>query len=369
MREGSETVKVAVGMSGGVDSSVAAALLKEQGYDVIGICMKLWEGTPRATGPYHACYGPDEAADIEDARQVAAFLAIPFHLVDLVQEYKTTILDYFKQEYLAGRTPNPCIRCNQKIKFKHLLAKAHLSGVSFDYFATGHYARVEFSQVKGRYCLKQALDRKKDQSYWLAFLSQEQLGKVLFPLGGHTKQEVRKRAGELGLNTHDKPDSQDFFSGDYKELIDAPPRPGPIVDTRGTVLGAHKGIWHYTIGQRKGIGIAARQPFYVVEIDEENNAVVVGTREELAHSGLIARDFNCIGVNAVTRPMKVAVKIRYAQQPFAGMLYPPVEGAVRVTFDEPQLAVTPGQAVVLYDEDGVVGGGIIDSAERVKQVD
>jgi tRNA-specific 2-thiouridylase len=348
-------MKVAVGMSGGVDSSVAAALLKEQGHDVVGICMKLWDGTPLATGPYHACYGPDEVMDIEDAQQVAAFLEIPFHVIDLTREYQSTILDYFKKEYLAGRTPNPCIKCNQKIKFKQLLAKAQRSGVGFDYFATGHYARVAFDQGKSRYLLKKAHDRKKDQSYWLAFLSQEQLSKVCFPLGDYTKQEVRKKA---------KPDSQDFFSGDYKELINVPAQPGPIVDRKGTVLGTHEGIWLYTIGQRKGLGIAARKPLYVIAIDEEKNAVVVGNREELAHRGLIAQDVNFIGIDSISQPMKVTMKIRYAQEPFEGILYPPVNDSVHVTFQEPQLAVTPGQAVVFYDEDCVVGGGIIEKSEK-----
>ena len=357
-------MKVAVGMSGGVDSSVAAALLKEQGHDVIGICMKLWDGIPLDTGPYHACYGPDEVMDIEDAQQVAAFLEIPFYVIDLTREYKSTILDYFKQEYLAGRTPNPCIKCNQKIKFKQLLAKAHLSGVGFDFFATGHYARVEFNQLKRRYCLKKAHDRKKDQSYWLAFLSQEQLSSVVFPLGDYTKQEVRKKATAFGLNTHDKPDSQDFFSGDYKELINVPAHPGPIVDRKGTVLGTHEGIWLYTIGQRKGLGIAARKPLYVIAIDEEKNAVVVGNRDELAHRGLIAQDVNFIGIDSISQPMKVTMKIRYAQEPFEGILYPPVNDSVHVTFQEPQLAVTPGQAVVFYDEDCVVGGGIIEKSEK-----
>jgi tRNA-specific 2-thiouridylase len=357
-------MKVAVGMSGGVDSSVAAALLKEQGHDVVGICMKLWDGTPLATGPYHACYGPDEVMDIEDAQQVAAFLEIPFHVIDLTREYQSTILDYFKKEYLAGRTPNPCIKCNQKIKFKQLLAKAQRSGVGFDYFATGHYARVAFDQGKSRYLLKKAHDRKKDQSYWLAFLSQEQLSKVCFPLGDYTKQEVRKKASVFGLNTHDKPDSQDFFSGDYKELINVPAHPGPIVDRKGTVLGTHEGIWLYTIGQRKGLGIAARKPLYVIAIDEEKNAVVVGNREELAHRGLIAQDVNFIGIDSISQPMKVTMKIRYAQEPFEGILYPPVNDSVHVTFQEPQLAVTPGQAVVFYDEDCVVGGGIIEKSEK-----
>lgn len=355
-------------MSGGVDSSVAAALLRERGHDITGICMKLWDGSPLPAGPYHACYGPDEAEDIEDARQVAAFLTIPFYVIDVTREYKSAVLDYFRQEYLAGRTPNPCIRCNQQIKFKTLLAKARLAGVSFDYFATGHYARVDFCRVKGRYVLRRGKDMHKDQSYWLAFLSQEQLSTLILPLGDYTKHEVRGKASELGLQTHDKPDSQDFFSGDYQELINVPSCPGPIVDRTGAVLGTHRGIWLYTVGQRKGLGIAARKPLYVLEIDREKNTVVVGSREELAQGCLTARDVNFISVDPISRPRKVQVKIRYAQKPFEATLHPPEHGAVQVTFQEPQLAVTPGQAVVFYDGDCVVGGGIIEKAAQGNSV-
>jgi len=356
-------MKVAVGMSGGVDSSVAAALLKEKGHDVIGICMKIWDGTPLVSGEYHACYGPDEVADIEDASRIAEQLGIPFYVIDLVEEYKTTILDYFKGEYLVGRTPNPCIKCNQHIKFKKLISKTHNMGVSFDCFATGHYARVEYSKDSKRYLLRKAKDINKDQSYWLAFLSQEQLSKVVFPLGDLTKKEVREKARALGLETHDKPDSQDFFSGDYKQLIDVPDRPGPIKSKDGTVLGTHDGIWSYTIGQRKGLGISAQKPLYVVDIDEKENTVIVGFREDLAHSGLTAHDLNLIAVAAITQPVQVTMKIRYAQRAFDGQVYPLQSGTARVTFREPQLAVTPGQAVVFYDGDYVLGGGIIERGE------
>ena len=356
-------MKVAVGMSGGVDSSVAAALLKEKGHDVIGICMKIWDGTPLIAGEYHACYGPDEVADIEDARRIADHLGIPFYVIDLVKEYKATILDYFKGEYLVGRTPNPCIKCNQHIKFKALISKTHSSGVSFDFFATGHYARVEYCKDTKRYLIRQAKDLKKDQSYWLAFLSQEQLSKVVFPLGDYIKGEVRDKALAFGLDTHDKPDSQDFFSGDYTQLINVPPRPGPITDKEGTVLGTHKGIWSYTIGQRKGLGISAEKPLYVVDINEKENTVIVGSREDLAHSGLIAHDVNLIAVEDITQPMQVTMKIRYAQKAFEGHVFPLEAGTARVQFKVPQLAVTPGQAVVFYDGEYVVGGGIIERGE------
>ena len=356
-------MKVAVGMSGGVDSSVAAALLKEKGYEVIGICMRIWDGTPLIAGEYHACYGPDEVGDIEDAARIAEQLGIGFHVIDLVEEYKTTILDYFKGEYLAGRTPNPCIKCNQHIKFKKLILKTRSLGVTFDCFATGHYARVEYSRDRKRYLLRKARDPKKDQSYWLAFLSQEQLSTVVFPLGDLTKREVREKARALGLDTHDKPDSQDFFSGDYKQLIDVPDRPGPIKHKDGTLLGTHEGIWSYTIGQRKGLGISAEKPLYVIDIDETENTVIVGFREDLAHSGLTAHDVNLVAVETITEPMQVTMKIRYAQRAFEGQVYPLQSGTARVAFREPQLAVTPGQAVVFYDGDYVLGGGIIERGE------
>jgi len=356
-------MKVAVGLSGGVDSSVAAAILKEKGYEVIGICMKIWDGAPLTVKGHHACYGPDEAEDINDAQQIAEKLGIPFHVIDLSREYKRAILDYFREEYIKGRTPNPCIRCNQKIKFRELLEKAQSSGIIFNYFATGHYAKVEYCNVHKRYLLKKGKDFRKDQSYWLAFLSQEQLSKVRLPLGEYTKKEVRNIAADRGLSTCDKRDSQDFFSGDYKELLNEPDEPGPIMDKEGNVLGTHKGIWLFTIGQRKGLGIPAKKPLYVIEINEKENTVVVGFKEDLAHRGLIAKDVNFIAIDTIVSPIEVTLKVRYAQKEFEGVISPYENGAVYVKFKEPQLAITPGQAVVFYDKDSVVGGGIIERYE------
>ncbi|MEE9504986.1 MAG: tRNA 2-thiouridine(34) synthase MnmA [Thermodesulfobacteriota bacterium] len=353
-------MKVAVGLSGGVDSSVAAALLKDKGYEVTGICMKLWDGAPLNVGRRHACYGPDEVADIEDARRVAEILTIPFHLFDLSQEYKSTILDYFKKEYISGKTPNPCIKCNQRIKFGDLLVKAKGFGIEYDCFATGHYANVEYNEEKRRYLLKKAKDLQKDQSYWLAFLSQKQLSEVIFPLGDYTKGEVRKMAEDFGLNTYDKHDSQDFFSGDHRELLEVAPNPGPIVDRKGNVLGTHKGIWCYTVGQRKGLGIASGTPLYVTAIDEKKNAVVVGSKEELAQEALIASELNYISIDKLVQSMEVKLKVRYSQKEVEGVLSPIEDDKVYVKFKAPQLAITPGQAAVFYDKDIVVGGGIIE---------
>ena len=356
-------MKVAVGLSGGVDSSVAAALLKEDGCKVVGVCMKLWDGTPFTVKGHHACYGPDETEDINDAQQIAEKLGIPFHVIDLSREYRCTILDYFREEYMKGRTPNPCIKCNQQIKFKELLEKAQRSGINFDYFATGHYAKVEYSEVRKRYLLKKGKDLKKDQSYWLAFLSQKQLSRVLLPLAEHTKERVRILAMDLGLNIYDKHDSQDFFSGDYKELLNKPDEPGPIMDKKGNVLGTHKGIWLFTIGQRKGLGISARKPLYVIDIHEKENTVVVGFNEDLAHRGLIAKDVNFIATDAIISPIDVTLKVRYAQKEFEGVISPAGNDTVYVGFKEPQLAIAPGQAVVFYDKETVVGGGIIERYE------
>jgi len=355
-------MKVAVGLSGGVDSSVAAALLQERGHEVIGLCMKIWDGAPTAASGHNACYGPNEAVDIEVARSVAKHLAIPFYVVDLAREYKERVLDYFKGEYIAGRTPNPCIRCNQRVKFNDLITKAHQAGIDFDCFATGHYARVEYCGEQKRFLLKKGRDVRKDQSYWLAFLGQQQLAAALFPLGDYCKGEVREKARSIGLSTHDKADSQDFFSGDYKELINLPAHPGPIIDRSGSVLGSHNGIWSYTIGQRKGLGISAKQPLYVIDFDVERNAVIVGCAEELAHGGLIARSLNLITADVLDGPLPVEVKIRYAHRGCTGILTQLDGETARVRFQEPQSAITPGQAVVFYDKDCVVGGAIIERA-------
>ena len=355
-------MKVAVGLSGGVDSSVAAALLQERGHEVIGLCMKIWDGAPSAASGHNACYGPDEAFDIEVARSVAKHLSIPFYVVDLAREYKERVLDYFKGEYLAGRTPNPCIRCNQRVKFSDLITKAQQAGIDFDCFATGHYARVEYCGEHKRFLLNKGRDVRKDQSYWLAFLGQQQLAAALFPLGDYTKEEVREKARSLALPTHDKPDSQDFFSGDYKDLINLPARPGPIIDSSGSVLGSHKGIWSYTIGQRKGLGISSPQPLYVINFDVERNAVIVGYAGELVHGGLLACNLNLISTDVLDAPLEVEAKIRYAQKACAGTLTQLDGETVALRFKEPLAAITPGQAVVFYDGDSVVGGAIIERA-------
>ena len=359
-----EMKRVLVAMSGGVDSSVAAALLMEEGHEVSGVTMKVWdEGDVLAGAERHGCYGPGEQDDIEDARAVAQALGIPFRVLDLRREYRAQVLDYFRREYLRGRTPNPCVRCNRWVKLGAMLARAREDGLQFDYFATGHYARVAYDGGSGRYLLKKARDLSKDQSYFLCALSQEQLGRCLFPLGDHTKEEVRDRAHALGLAVRDKPESQDFIGdGDYSAFLGASPGPGPITDSQGNVLGEHRGIPFYTIGQRRGLGIAARQPLYVTAIDPGRNTIVAGPREEVYASELVASELNWIAVESLERPARMKARIRYRHEEAEALVTPLDGGSVHVRFALPQMAVTPGQAVVFYDGDVVVGGGTIERA-------
>jgi tRNA-specific 2-thiouridylase len=353
--------KVIVGMSGGVDSSVAAALLKEEGYQVIGVTMKIWDGgTISKEGAHHACYGPGEEEDIKDAQKVAEILGIPFYIFDLKQEYKTFVLDYFSREYLSGRTPNPCIRCNQRIKFGAMVKKIYDSGIEFDYFATGHYSRVEYDKVQHRYLLKKAKDLNKDQSYFLYPLSQEQLGHTLFPIGDYTKEEVRKIARDSGLGINDKPESQDFIAGGYSFLFNKITQSGPILNKQGQVLGRHQGIPFYTIGQRKGLGISNGERLYVTAIDPERNTITVGTKEDLLGDKLIASNLNWIAIEKLEKPIKVKAKIRYLHKEAEAEVIPLDQEKIYVKFREPQVAITPGQSVVFYDRDIVVGGGVIE---------
>ncbi|MFC2041066.1 tRNA 2-thiouridine(34) synthase MnmA [Chloroflexota bacterium] len=353
-------MKVAVAMSGGVDSSVAAALLKEKGYQVYGVTMRIWDGEASLEeGTRHGCYGPGEEEGLEDARKVARILGIPFHVLDLRQEYKAEVLDYFCHEYLSGKTPNPCLICNHKVKFDALLKKARDSGIEFDYFATGHYARVEYNESKQRYLLKKARDLNKDQSYFISLLSQEQLGYSLFPIGNYTKEEVRRIASDLGLGIDNKQDSQDFIAGGYSGLVEAA-QPGPILDNQGKVLGEHKGIPFYTIGQRKGLGIPNKEALYVTNIDCKKNAITVGSKEEVYRDEFTASGLNWIAIGKLEQPTEVKAKIRYAHEEAEALVTPLNEDKVYVKFMEPQMAITPGQAAVFYQGDVVVGGGTIE---------
>jgi len=351
---------VIVGLSGGVDSSVAAYLLLEQGYEVIGITMAIWDGQYKSTGN-HACYGSDEEEEIHEAREVAKKLDIQYRVFNCSGEYKQAVLDYFKSEYLAGRTPNPCIRCNQLIKFGMLPSMAKKSGINFDFFATGHYARVEYNETYQRYVLKKAVDLKKDQTYFIHRLSQEQLQHVILPIGGFNKPEIKELARKVGITIEDLEESQDFYSGDYKDLLEVDENPGNIVDSKGKIVGRHKGIWNYTIGQRKGLGIAFSEPLYVIGLNKEANTVIVGVREETYNSSFIVSDLNWLALTKLDHPMECTAKIRSAQKEREATIIPMENGQVKVTFFHPNDAITPGQSAVFYEDDVVLGGGIIQA--------
>lgn len=352
--------RVAVGLSGGVDSAVAAALLQRSGYEVLGVTMRIWDGRPMPEeSDRHACYGPGESEDIANATRICEVLGIPLHVVDLAAEYSERVLEPCAREYSSGSTPNPCIQCNARIKFELMPARLRELGVEVDRFATGHYVRVAHDSARRRFLLKKGRDEAKDQSYFLYRLSQAQLARSLFPLGELAKAEVRKLAAELSLPVADKSESQDFVSGGYQQVFGTTNPPGPITDRDGNVLGEHQGIHLYTIGQRKGLGIAHSAPLYVTSIDERRNAIVVGTDEQLYRTDLVATDVNWIAVDGIRSPLRVKARIRYRHRERDATLTP-IDGArVRARFDEPQRAITPGQSVVFYDGEVVVGGGII----------
>jgi len=355
-------IKVAVGLSGGVDSSVAAALLCKQNYEVFGLTMEIYDGSVHLDeSARHACYGPGEKEDVESAAAICEKLKIPFQAIDLRQEYKNHVIDYFRNEYLEGKTPNPCVVCNQKLKFGFLLEKARQAGCDFDYFATGHYARIVKSH--NRFLLKRATDRLKDQTYFLYGLTPQQLARSLFPVGDHTKQQVREMAHSLGLQTADREESQDFIDGgDYSILFSENEiKAGEIVSEKGQVLGEHRGIIHYTIGQRRGLGIASHQPLYVSRIDAANNRIVVSHHEQRS-KGLVASNLNWIAVDRIEQPLEVQVKIRFRHKETDATVYPPDGDQTRILFKKPQISVTPGQSAVIYADDTVLGGGIISAA-------
>lgn len=353
--------RVLVAMSGGVDSSVAAALLVESGYECIGVTMQLW---PEDLPVEHES-GCCSLSAVEDARRVANRLGIPYYVLNFSHAFAEQVIDEFAAEYLRGRTPNPCIVCNEKVKFGTFLQKA--LELECDYVATGHYARVEFDPGRGRYLLKRGVDRQKDQSYTLYGLTQQQLARTLLPLGAYEKEEARRIARRLGLVTAEKPDSQEICfvpGGDYRSFMEryAPEskRPGPIVDMEGNRLGEHQGVAFYTVGQRKGLGIHHPTPLYVVSIDAAANTVVVGPKEAVEGLALLADPVNFVAVPSLDAPMEVECRIRYRTAGAKATIEPHRSGGVVTRFEEPQLAITPGQSVVWYDGDVVVGGGIIE---------
>ena len=363
---------IAVAMSGGVDSSTVAAMLRAEGHQVIGRTMQLWnqrrlagrEGMPEAV--QGRCCSLD---DVYDARRVAETIGIPYYVVNHEERFERDVVRPFVEEYLSGRTPIPCSLCNNHLKFDQLLLVAQQIGA--DTLATGHYARVEFDERRGRWLLKRPTDAAKDQTYFLFGLTQEQLSRTIFPLGEMTKPEVRELARRHGLALAEKPDSQEICfvpGGDYKKFLDAyleergeslPETAGEMVTTDGTVIGEHSGIRNFTVGQRKGLGVATGSPLYVLQIKGDAKQVVVGDSESLYSRTLRARRVNLISVGDLTEPMRVTVKIRHRHEPSPATIAKSGDDEILVKFDEPQRAITPGQAAVFYDADIVVGGGWI----------
>jgi len=348
-------------MSGGVDSSVAAALLHEQGYEVIGVTLQLWGKDVCVSAGSRLCCSVRDALD---AKAVAKRLGIEHRTLELVEEFRTHVIDYFVESYRDGLTPNPCVACNTHIKFGSLYEQADALGAGL--VATGHYARLDHAAAGGRVRLLRAADHSKDQSYVLFDLTQEQLGRARFPLSERSKSEVRELARSLGLATAEKPDSQDVCfvrdrnkDGFLRKELGAADEPGPITDAAGRILGTHRGLLGYTIGQREGLGVAFGKPAYVVAIDQPNNRLVIGSREELLCRTLTAERLNWVSIAPPREPIRVLAKIRSRHEAAPALVNPESDGTAHVTFDEPQSAITPGQAVVFYDGDVVLGGGWI----------
>ena len=370
---------VVVGMSGGVDSTLTAYMLKERGCKVIGVTMSLWDDSfpvvqgDEAKAVKDACFGPGEADDIEECRRFCAKYDIEYHVIDVKEQYKREVIEYFKAEYRAGRTPNPCIRCNRMIKFGALLQGVEALGIKFDYFCTGHYAKIVRPE-KGLYgtdvrpyMIASATDVSKDQTYFVYRVPSVVLEKVRFPLALMKKSEVFELAKKAGLAAAERAESQDFISSEYFDLLfaDKPSVPGDIIDLDGHVLGRHRGIEHYTIGQRRGLGVAVSYPVYVHSIDAKNNVVVLAPSSALDSAGLIADDFVWAGdvvPPPEAEPIEAMVKIRLASKPVKAKIRrtSPEADEWEVMFESPQHAVAPGQSVVLYQDGVILGGGIIN---------
>lgn len=359
---------VVVAMSGGVDSSLTAALMKEQGYDVIGINMRLHGSGPEdEEQAYSLNKSCCSIVEMEDARKVCRQIGVPFYAMNFEKEFRQSVIDYFCAEYERGRTPNPCVACNAFMKFRFLLNKALALGA--DYLATGHYCRNIYDEATGKYKLTRAVDASKDQSYVLYMLNQEQLSRIKFPLGDYTKVETRQMATERGLVVANKPESQDICfvaGGDYRDFLvkkrgEEIAVPGPIINVSGEVVGQHQGLPFYTIGQRKGLGIASPKPTYVLKVVPETNTLVIGDDADLRQREFIADDVTFTDGQWPESALQATVKVRYKSKELPGNIeiLSRAENSVRIILDEPQRAITPGQAAVFYNGDEVIGGGVI----------
>ena len=352
-------MRVLLGMSGGVDSSTAAYILKNQGHEVIGVTMTIWSNRAHLERPVGSvsCFAPDKSEDIAKIKELCADLGIEHHTVELSDNFEELVLANFKEEYLDGKTPNPCVWCNQKIKFGAMIEYAKASGLLFDKFATGHYARIV--QVGDRWAVGRPRDEKKDQSYFLHRLSQEQLSTILFPLGELTKEEVISYAKEQGFMREEPAESQDFYDGDYTDLLEVESRVGNIITRDGKILGKHNGIWHYTIGQRKGLGIAAERPLYVLELRAPTNEVVVGFDDETLQYTVHAKDVVFGSHPLIEGKINVEAKIRSAGKAKKAIAHQEPDGSIVAHFPDGVKAATLGQSLVLYLDDLVLAGGII----------
>ena len=350
-------MKIAVGLSGGVDSAVTAAFLKREGHEVMGVSMSIWNGPDTYVTEGNACYGPDEKEDLEAAAQIADLLNIPYHVFSISDQYENTVLSHFKEEYAEGRTPNPCIICNAKMKFGALPDQILRAGLDCDKIATGHYARIEYDERADLYFLVEAMDKKKDQTYFLHRIERDALSSILFPIGHLTKDRVREMAKEWSMPVFDKKESKGFFSGDYRQILNFASQEGDIIDTEGRVHGHHDGIWNFTIGQRKGLNIEDRTLF-VLRLDKKNNLVIIGDRKHLYRSEFECRDMHWLfDMNADV--IDVDVKISNTHPRAAASLRLLENGNVSVVYREPQVAIAPGQSAVFYIEERVLGGGFI----------
>lgn len=353
-------MKIAVAMSGGVDSSVAAYLLQKENHEITGITMSLWDDSLKIKPGGNSCFSPDEKIRLTETQRICDYLGIRLIIVNCSSCFRSRVIDNFISEYRSGRTPNPCVRCNEHVKFGDFVRSADETAGPFDLIATGHYARVVHNENSDRYNLLKGLDPLKDQSYFLYRLDQQQLSRTAFPLGGFTKEHIKKTAIEAGIPVKHNDESQDFFGGSYRALVADRDGEGEIVNTGGETLGYHKGIWNFTPGQRRGLGISHTEPLYVIRLDPENNRVIAGTADELSSSVFRVSDLNLISVDKITSPIKACVKLRSVHKAVACTIYPDGENKAEVVMETPQSAVSPGQSAVFYDSDSVLGGGIID---------